>query len=360
MRQIAAKEFALRVKLLALADRVEDAKVGLGVAAAGAGPLPAAIVGREVEVDEMRGKVGLAPAPVQPQVFHEEAGHHHAQAVMHVARLVDLGHGGIHQRIASAAFTPGGKKRLRVRSFFPLDRVIGRLETAAHHMGVVVENLKVKVPPDQLAEPGGGTLVSRLREPMCGACQQARRDRAKAQVHAQITGPFHRRKIACLVVVLDAAQKIVQQLLRATGAGGQRRVRQGCVIKAQRRQRWHGLTVRLRAWCQAMRMALHGVAFELKVIHLFQPRVLVGRKDAVGAARLRQHLAALQHGMVFVGVERTPLGGQPRAHPCVAGERLRFVVMVGKNGLHVQRLGQRRNRIAGDRVKHYEPPLRVA
>ena len=40
-RDIAADELARSVKLFALADRVEDAEIGLGVTAAGADPLPA-------------------------------------------------------------------------------------------------------------------------------------------------------------------------------------------------------------------------------------------------------------------------------------------------------------------------------
>jgi DNA-binding response OmpR family regulator len=62
LRQVAADELALRIELLALADRVEDAEVGLGVAAAGAGPLPAAVVGRQVEVVELLGESSARPS----------------------------------------------------------------------------------------------------------------------------------------------------------------------------------------------------------------------------------------------------------------------------------------------------------
>ena len=45
LRQVFADELAFRVKLQALADRVEDAKVRLRVAAAARRPLPTAVVG---------------------------------------------------------------------------------------------------------------------------------------------------------------------------------------------------------------------------------------------------------------------------------------------------------------------------
>ena len=84
-----------------------------------------------------------------------------------------------------------------------------------------MQDLKVKIPPDQFAEPGGGTRVAVQHQPMRCARQQAWRDGAKTQVHAQIAGALDRRKVARVVVPFDPAQKVVEQLLCTTGASGQ-------------------------------------------------------------------------------------------------------------------------------------------
>jgi CheY-like chemotaxis protein len=67
LRQVAQDELALGVELAALRHRVEDAEPGLRVAAGRTGPLPAAVVGRQVVVVQLAGEVALAPAPVQPR-----------------------------------------------------------------------------------------------------------------------------------------------------------------------------------------------------------------------------------------------------------------------------------------------------
>lgn len=67
LRQVAAYELALRVKLLALADRVEDAEIGLCVAAARAGPLPATVVGGEVKALMARSNSPTLGHPKFPQ-----------------------------------------------------------------------------------------------------------------------------------------------------------------------------------------------------------------------------------------------------------------------------------------------------
>src|SRR5690606_13482588 len=84
---------------------------GLCIAAGRGGPLPAAIVGAEIEIDELFGKIAFTPAPVYQQVFYQETGSYHSQAIMHPAGLVDLAHRRIYQRIAGFAFTPGLEKR---------------------------------------------------------------------------------------------------------------------------------------------------------------------------------------------------------------------------------------------------------
>ncbi|KAF5293243.1 hypothetical protein FQR65_LT20133 [Abscondita terminalis] len=152
---IALDEACVGVELPALRDRVEDAEPGLGVAARGGRPLPAAVVGGQVEVVELAREPGLAPAPVDPQVLDQEAGRHHAQAVVHIARGVELAHGGIDQRIAGAALAPGGEQRIGLGAGIPLDGVVGGLEAGMHHVRMVGQDLQVEVAPDQFGQPGG-------------------------------------------------------------------------------------------------------------------------------------------------------------------------------------------------------------
>ena len=160
LRQVAADKTSVGVELLALADGVEDTEIGLRITAAGAGPLPATVVGRQVEVVQLLGKIVFAPAPVQPQIFTQETRHHHPQAVVHVPRLVDLRHGRVHQRVAGAALAPGLEQGVCPGAALPLDGVIGRLETAVHHMRVVRQDLEVEVAPDELTQPGAGARVA--------------------------------------------------------------------------------------------------------------------------------------------------------------------------------------------------------
>src|SRR4051794_37753323 len=69
LREIAPDELAVRVETMRLRDGVEDAEIRLRVAAGGRGPLPAAVVGGEVVIDQRFGEVALAPAPVDEQVL---------------------------------------------------------------------------------------------------------------------------------------------------------------------------------------------------------------------------------------------------------------------------------------------------
>ena len=63
-RHIAANELPLRIKALRLRDGVEDAEVGLGIAARRGRPLPAAIISGQVIVIQVLGKKAFATAPV--------------------------------------------------------------------------------------------------------------------------------------------------------------------------------------------------------------------------------------------------------------------------------------------------------
>ena len=121
-RHIAADEAAIWIKTLGLCDRIENPKPGLCIAARRSGPLPTTVVGRQVKVIEVLCKVCFSHAPVHPQVFGEKAGYHHAQAVVHVTRLVQLAHGRVHQWVTCFCLAPCLPK---LRGIIPLHTVIG-------------------------------------------------------------------------------------------------------------------------------------------------------------------------------------------------------------------------------------------
>ena len=70
------------VELLLLGIRVEHAEVRRGVRTAAGGPLPAAVVAGQVEIEQFFGEVSFPPTPVDEQVFGEETGGNHAYAVV--------------------------------------------------------------------------------------------------------------------------------------------------------------------------------------------------------------------------------------------------------------------------------------
>ncbi|MNW02165.1 hypothetical protein D3C71_1979120 [compost metagenome] len=68
--------------------------------------MPAAVVSRQIAVDQLRNKISLPNAPVDQQVFHQEAGDDHSQAVVHPPRFVELPHRRIDNWIARLAVLP--------------------------------------------------------------------------------------------------------------------------------------------------------------------------------------------------------------------------------------------------------------
>lgn len=102
-------ELAIGIELLRLADRVENAEVRRRIGAGGGAPLPAAVVRRQVAIDQVAHEEALALAPVDQQVLGQEHGDDHAQAVVHPAGFQQLAHGRIDDRQAGAALLPGGQ-----------------------------------------------------------------------------------------------------------------------------------------------------------------------------------------------------------------------------------------------------------
>ena len=107
LRYPLADILARGIELLALQQGIENAEVGLGIDAGAGAEAPAAVVRRPVAVDQVLHEVDLAEAPVQEQVLGEEGGGDHAAPVVHVARGVELAHGGVDDRVAGVAGGPG-------------------------------------------------------------------------------------------------------------------------------------------------------------------------------------------------------------------------------------------------------------
>ena len=134
---------------------------------------------------------------------------------MHVARLVDLRHGRVHQRVAGAAFAPGLEQGGGLVALDPVDAVVLGFEGLHRRVWKVAQNLGIKISPDQLTEPGGCTLVSLLLRRQAQRGQVADGHRAKPQVNAQVTGSLHRREVTRVPVAADAWQKLGQQRITA-------------------------------------------------------------------------------------------------------------------------------------------------
>lgn len=117
------------VVAFALEQGVEDPEVWLRVDSRGGAEAPAAVVGREVAVDEALHEVALAQAPVEEQVLGQEGGDRHPGPVVHVTRLVHLPHRRVDERVARSAVAPRLEVAARV---FPRDVGVLRFERFVH------------------------------------------------------------------------------------------------------------------------------------------------------------------------------------------------------------------------------------
>src|SRR5688572_21615163 len=124
LRQVAADELAAGVEPLALRDRIEDTEVRLRVRARRRGPLPAAVVGSQVEIVQLQREIAFTVAPIDAEILRKEARHDHPQPVVHVARLVQLAHRGIDERITRASLAPSSEVSRRLLAALPLHGVI--------------------------------------------------------------------------------------------------------------------------------------------------------------------------------------------------------------------------------------------
>ena len=99
-------KFRLGVKSFALAEGTEDPEVGNRIGARGRRPLPAAVVGRQITVDQFFHKILFALSPIDQQVLRQKHRRHHPQTIMHPTRLVQLPHAGVNDGVAGLPGLP--------------------------------------------------------------------------------------------------------------------------------------------------------------------------------------------------------------------------------------------------------------
>ena len=107
----AADVAALRVELLALADRVEDAEERRGVGPAAGSPLPAKSVAGQVGINQRLPEPPGALLSGEQEVLRQERRHHHPHTIVHPAGGPEFAHAGVHERIAGLAALPGAEPR---------------------------------------------------------------------------------------------------------------------------------------------------------------------------------------------------------------------------------------------------------
>ena len=189
------------IEAFSLGRRVKNTKIGRGIGTRGGRPLPAAVIRRQIAINKLFDKVALAQPPVDSQVFHQEAGDNHPQAIMHPPCGIKLTHGGIDNRETGLPALPGLKRGFIIQP----RHVIGPADKRATFTQVWVVNhqMTVKLAPDKLVEPYcPGFAIQRPRLLNQQTVQAlARRERAHRQARRQPAGSFDGGKIALLFII---------------------------------------------------------------------------------------------------------------------------------------------------------------
>src|SRR5579884_4363597 len=107
LRYPVADIVTLRIDLLSLSHRVEDAEVRGGVSTATSRPLPAQGVVCQIGIHQRVPEPSRTLLPRNQQVLDQERRHDHADAIVHPARVPQLAHAGVHDGIAGAPALPG-------------------------------------------------------------------------------------------------------------------------------------------------------------------------------------------------------------------------------------------------------------
>ncbi len=86
----------------------------------------------------------------------------------------------------------------------PADGVVGGLESPLDHVWMVLQDLLIKIAPDQLVEPHLGAARARAQAIPGQLGELADRQRAKAQMCREIARAFNGGVITGAVVAVDA------------------------------------------------------------------------------------------------------------------------------------------------------------
>jgi hypothetical protein len=241
-------------------------------------------------------------------------------------------HGGVHQRIAGAAFAPGGEQGVGALALSH-QRIEGRLERMRHHARVARTGSSCRtrarsVPTARPARP------RRRRRRRCaraacapGRARSACRSAGAATAARWRRGPGSRARVVAARRGRKAASSARRRTCRASGRGRPVEAELG-----QRRQRVVGRGRRQRAACGAVSRA-PGIRLGRQAL---EPGILVGREYRVRAAGQGQHLVLFEDHLVLEGLQAAAGARSVSATRRSRRDRLRLVVVVGKHGFGVQ------------------------
>ena len=258
-RQIVTDKIALFIETLALRRRVEDTKIGSRVRASRCRPLPAAVVCGQVTINQLLHEVTFTFAPVNQQIFHQETGGDHAQAVVHPAQRIHLTHRGIHNRVAGFTRFPGIEMRVVTLPFHITRPVDKRLMPT--HRRISHQQMAVELTPDQLVQPRKrATVIQRIRMFMQHAMQTLTgRKHAGRQIDRQTAGSVERRKVTlCGIVKNGLSGEMAQPLQRGRFTCREQILIKvfGWIVKSRNRRGFQRRTfTRFRCW-HALRQSL--------------------------------------------------------------------------------------------------------
>ena len=270
---------------------------------------------------------------------------------MHEAGFVQLAHCRVHQRVAGAAVAPCLELFIRLRSGRPLYAVVVGLEGLLRHVREMMQDAEVEIAPDQLREPHRSAIAARaiVHLGQCPPRQRAHRHRAETQVHRQVRGTAARREIAGAVVVGNAVDEGVDQVLPAAHAGADIEARQVGRQEADIGQRWQRIRRRRRR--QPPVVGRRQVAIQQRVVGIgvvrcrqqaLEPGILVRREDGKRLAGLGQHFRLFEDHLVLAGDHPAATRRQRGCHrgiPCNGG---RLIVFIDEHGRRAQLCRQQR------------------
>ena len=200
---------SVRIELLALGNRIEDAEVGRGVSPTAGHPLPVGGILGDIGVDQAVPEPGLSASPVDQQILDQEAGDNHPHPVVHEAGRPEFTHAGVNDGKAGEALAPG-LEGLFVLA--PDEAVPLRPEILGRQVGPVEKQVMVEFSPadfgQELLDLGmRGAVVGGI---LCGAPDLPGADLAEMHMGGEARGPGAVRPITVFRIGADrAAQKIV-------------------------------------------------------------------------------------------------------------------------------------------------------